>query len=297
MVFELLPGSVSPSAANAAPAYDRWLATQPTGIVANYPMPTDNELALRLAGSEYHYTRFTNQPLFSLFGAGIGGTREEGIRLLARYLTGPLTPRILSAEGVQYVVIHDDVYRQLHIDPPALGAPFRRVATFKDVRIYRQTPHPDSHLIDKLLIANAATLAALEGMPLGTVTVGPGGFNEPEIYNRVPGWRWMTQNGSLQIENPYDHPMKFRLMGHVFSNNVPRTVEIQSDAGKRITTFHVAKYQTGLRVQPIVLEPGMTTLNLFATPGPQDVGATRMGSIFLSPVRAVPLSQVSLRGS
>jgi hypothetical protein len=297
MVFELLPGRVSPSAADTAPAYDHWLATQPSGIVAHYPMPTDNELALRLAGAEYHNTRFTGQPLFTLFGAGIGGTREEGIRLLARDLTGRLTPRILSAEGVRYVVIHDDIYRQLHIDPPPLGAPFHRVATFGAVRIYRQTPHPDPHLIDKLLIANAATLATLEGLPLGTVTVGPGGFNEPERYHHVFGWHWMTQNGTLQIDNPYDHPMKFRLTGHAFSNGVPRTVEIQSDTGKKITTFHVAIYETGLRVQPFMLEPGVTTLNLFTTPGPQDLGAARMGSIFLSPVRAVPLSQVSLRAS
>lgn len=297
MVFELLPGSVSPSAADTAPGYDRWLATQPVGIAAHYPMPTDNELALRLAGSEYHYTRFTGQPLFALFGAGIGGTREEGIRLLARYLTDRLTPRILSAEGVRYVVIHDDIYRQLHIDPPLLGAPFHRIATFGAVRIYRQTPHPDPHLIDKLLIGNAATLATLEGLPFGSVTVGPGGFNEPERYHNVFGWHWMTQNGTLQIANPYGHPAKFRLVGHVFSNGVPRTVEIQSDTGKTLTTFHVAISETGLKVQPLVLGPGVTTLNVFATPGPQNLGATRMGSIFLSPVRAVPLSQVSLRGS
>jgi hypothetical protein len=298
MVFECLPGTVAVIAANRAPRYDAWIATQPAGIVAHYPLPTDNELAIILERDEYYNQRFTRHPNFALFGAGIGGTREEGIRLLARYITDPVTPRILAAEGVRYVVIHDDVYRALHADPPLVDPPFfTHAVTFGDVRIYRITPHPNSHFLDKLLIKQAPTIAALEGLRFGTVTVGPGGFNGAERYHDVPGWHWMTQNGSVLVENPYDHPMKFRLVGHTFSNTVPRTVEIGSNTGQTIASFKVSPFERGLNIRPLVLAPGVTDLNFHATPDPQQLGGgdERQGSIFLSPLRAVPLNEVSLR--
>jgi hypothetical protein len=297
IVLEFLPGTFSVTASDQAPRYDTWLAKQPAGIVAHYPLPTDNELALILAGDEYYNQRFTALPNFALFGAGIGGTREDGIRLLARYVTDRLTPRILVAEGVRYVALHDDIYRKLHEDLPQLGSPFHYLTTVDHVRIYRVTPHPDSHYLDKLLLRYSATVAALQGMRFGTVVVGPDGFNGAERYHHVFGWRWMTENGTLQITNPYDHPMRFRLQGHVFSNTVPRTVRIQSATGEQVASFAVKPFERGLPVRPLLLAPGTTTFNLFADPGPQElgVGDPRQGSIFLSPIRAVPLTDVSLR--
>jgi hypothetical protein len=298
IVFELLPGTIPVLAANRPPAYDAWIAKQPRGIVAHYPMPTDNELALLLVGDEYYNQRFTGQPNFALFGAGVGGTRESWIRLLARYVNAPLTPKILAAEGVRYVVVHDDVYRKLHETPPVLSPPvFRHLKTFGDVRIYEITPRPNPHFVDKLLLRNAPTLAALDGMQFGTVTTGPGGFYAPERYHNVFGWRWMSQVGVLRIHNPYRQPMKFRLIGHAFSAAVPRTIEVQTRSGQRLTVFRVPTYERGLAVKPLVFPPGDSELQLIADPPPQRLGVkdTRFGSIYLSPLRAVPIATTSLR--
>jgi hypothetical protein len=297
IVFEFLPGTLPVAKANHPPAYDAWLAQQPRGIVVHYPLPTDNELALILGGDEYYNQRFTNQRNFNLFGAGIGGTREEGIRLLARYPTDPLTPRILAAEGVRYVVIHDDIYTKLHLEPPQLGPPFRQVKTIGDTRIFTLVPRPDAHYIDKVLLRSAPTVAALEGLQFGTVTVGPEGFLGPERYHNVFGWRWMQQAGVLHVHNPYDHPMKFRLFAHAFSNSVPRTIEVDSDAGTKLSSFRVPTFERALALRPLILPPGDTQLNLFADPEPQRLGLhdKRIGSIYLGPVRAVPVSTVSLR--
>jgi hypothetical protein len=299
LVIEFLPGTLPVRAANVAPAYDTWLAKQPKGIVAHYPLPTDNELALLLEGDEYYYQRFTHQQNFALFGAGTGGTREEGIRLLARYVDQPLSLRILRAEGVRYVVVHDDIYRALHEPVPTLDPPaFRRVATFGDVRIFTIQPKPNPHLLDKLVLRYAPVLAALEGQKTGSVTLGPDGFLEPETYHHVFGWRWMTQSGVVQIDNPYSYTRRFRLTGHAFSAGAARTIDVDTPSYHRITSFTVPAYEAGLRLQPLTLPPGTTTVVFYANPGPQRLGASdpRQASIYVGPLKAVPLPDVSLRG-
>ena len=47
-------------------------------------------------------------------------SRLQAIRTLAFDLTKPLTARILSTEGVSYVVVADDVYRASGLRPPRL---------------------------------------------------------------------------------------------------------------------------------------------------------------------------------
>jgi hypothetical protein len=296
VAFEYLPGTLSVVAIDKPPAYDAWLARQPRGVVAHYPLPTDNQLAIALAGTEYYNQRFTRQPNFALFGAGIGGTREEAIRLLARYVPQPIAWKVLAAEGVRYVALHDDIYRKLGQDPPLpLGPPFKHLRTFGPVRIYGLEPRPDSHLVDKILIRNAPTLASLQDAKLGEVTVGPGGFNPPERYHGVDGWRWMAEGGELTIVNPYDTPRRFLLTGKTFANGKTRTVEFQDDSGRRVATMTSLPYETGLRMQPIKLQPGTTHLKLYATPWPERLAGDVFGSIFLSPIKAIPLPDVSLR--
>jgi hypothetical protein len=107
----------------------------------------------------------------------------------------------------------------------------------------------------------------------------------------------MTQAGVLRVHNPYDHPMKFRLFAHAFSTAVTRTIEVDDADGNKLTSFRVPVYERALALRPLVLPPGDTQLNLFADPDPQRLGLhdKRSGSIYLSPVRAVPVSTVSLR--
>ena len=89
VAFDLLVGSVHAYRIDVAPDYDRWLATQPRGIVAHYPMPTDKREARLLAGNEITFQPLTGQPLYTIFGAGTGGTREDGIRILPAISTTP----------------------------------------------------------------------------------------------------------------------------------------------------------------------------------------------------------------
>ena len=114
-----------------------WLKQQPRGIVAHYPLPTDKAPALDLVAQTYYLQRLHEHPMFSIFGSGSGGTREEAIRLVSRYIDDPVTPGVLKAEGVNYILVHDDVYRQEGKEPPPVPPSFEHVATFGNVRALR----------------------------------------------------------------------------------------------------------------------------------------------------------------
>ncbi len=72
--------------------------------------------------------------MFSIFGSGSGGTREEAIRLVSRYIDDPLTPGVLKAEGVKHILLHDDVYREEGKEPPSVPPGFELVADLGNVR-------------------------------------------------------------------------------------------------------------------------------------------------------------------
>ena len=72
VAFELFPGRV-PVWSPSDREHDRWLSDQPAGIVANYPMPTDQDPALELALQEQFRQRSHGQPLFTLLGPGLAG--------------------------------------------------------------------------------------------------------------------------------------------------------------------------------------------------------------------------------
>ena len=78
--------------ASNPPVYDRWLADQPRGIVAHYPLPADQEPSISPGEREIYYQMFHRQPLYNIVGAGTGGTREDAIRIMSRYITDPKTP-------------------------------------------------------------------------------------------------------------------------------------------------------------------------------------------------------------
>ena len=91
-VIELIPARVTTWNASNPPPHDRWLARQPKGIVAQYPLVTDQRPGARPSTLEFYLQRFHGQPQFTVFGAGYGLTREHAIRVLARYVTDPVTP-------------------------------------------------------------------------------------------------------------------------------------------------------------------------------------------------------------
>ena len=109
VVFETLPSRATALAVDTPPAHDAWLATQPRGIVAHYPMMTDRVPAEKLvarrcttSGSRGGRTsrctrRSESRPARMRFGCWHATSAAPG------------APGILAAEGVRYVVIHDDV--------------------------------------------------------------------------------------------------------------------------------------------------------------------------------------------
>jgi hypothetical protein len=107
-------------------------------------LPADKVPAGELIGREIYYQMFHRQPLYNIVGSGTEGTREDAIRSLSRSIADPRTPGILAAEGVRYVLVHDDIYRAQGEEPPAAAAGFRLIRTFPGVRVFglRQDVQP-----------------------------------------------------------------------------------------------------------------------------------------------------------
>ena len=162
---ELLPGNVPALSATARPGWVAWLARAPRGIVATYPVTIYGQPAVELNLADYWYQRIDGQPRFAYVNLGplAGRTRANSIRLLARDVTKPLTPRVLATEGVRYVVLHDDVYRALGQSPPRVDpAHYRLLTRFPSVRIY--SVRAPSVNLTAALKAHHRELARLEGV-------------------------------------------------------------------------------------------------------------------------------------
>ncbi len=293
VAFELLVGSVTAYRIDVAPAYDRWLSEQPRGIVAHYPMPTDKPQALALAGNEITFQPLSRQPLYTIFGAGTGGTREDGIRILTRYVDGRATPGILAAEDVRYVVLHDDVYRAQGEKLPKLPRTFRPLATFGPVRVFELRAKPVD--VDAALERNAETIATLQGLLPASLELTPAGFNDPEEYRPSELWRWMTQAGRLRLQNPNRVPARFEIEGFAFSSRETRQLELTTDTGRVLARAQIPTYMVKLRLGPFRIGDGESLLSLRVAPGPTPLGGgdPRRGSIFVSPLRVSTLPDFS----
>jgi hypothetical protein len=292
LIFELLPGGMSPVAANTVPAYDRWLASQPRGIVAHYPMPTDSPVALKLAGGEYQRTRFTDQPLFTEFGAGIGETREQAIRILARYVEDPATAAILAAEGVRYVVVHDQLYRAEGRNAPDVPSPYRLVRTFPGVRVYLLPTGAPPADLDQVLEQRAAEVASVEGLTKPSVSFGAP-FHLIAEHGNGAGWHTLTGPGRLAFRNADPRLKRVSWTLDAMASEEPRTLELVDSSGRVRQEVAVGTTLTAIQLGPFPVGPGSTTYVLRT----QD-HAAKGWDVVLSPGVLQPLADysVSLRG-
>ncbi len=291
--FETLPSRTAALALDKPRAHDRWLAAQPRGIVAHYPMITDRAPAEQLAIREMYYQRFTGQPNFELYSSQRPGTREDAIRLLARYVTDRKAPGILAAEGVRYVVVHDDVYRLQDERRPRLGRRFKLLERFGDVRIYALRAKPAN--LDLLLERNADVLAPLLGIETPTLRT-DAGFHASEPYLDYSGrWRWMSQSGKLVVDNPNVEATRVRIEGFAFSNLIERRVELIDEDRRVLAATSVPTPLVEFSLGDFVLPPGTSRLSLAARPGPRPLGGKdkRSASIFISPLTVTPLADYS----
>ncbi len=292
VVVELFPGNVQAFDMTKGPLWVEWLASHPRGIVATYPVSLHGGPAEDLSNEQLTYQRLDHDPGFEFVGQSFlqARSRDQAIRTLAMQLPDPLTARILSTEGVRYVVVADDVYRAQGERPPQLDP--RRYTLLQRlgaVRIYSvHAPHVD---LESAIEAHGPELARRQGLvlPAPAITVGRG-FNPPEPYNGAPG-NWMIQDGQLEVENEDVAPLRIAVTAVAFSNGQPRGLELLDRSGKVVSGLTVPADATRIRFAPVEVPPGRSTLTLVASPGPDAVGASdpRQASVFLTQVDERPV--------
>lgn len=292
-IFQLLPGAITTWAADSPPPWDAWLAKAPPGIVAQYPMPLDDDPSRELANREQYYQRFHGHPLYVTTVAGGVQSREGAIRLLSRNLTDTDTASVLAAEHVRYVVVHDDVYRAAGHQPPNLGAPYREVARFGPVRIYvlGSTKPAD---VNALIQQQSGLLAQLQNLATVQGTLGDGWY-AGEHYSGAGApdelWHWMNQNGEVTFDIPDQVGVTYTLTALGFSSMTPRALDLIGSNGQVVASATVPTSLGPINLGPIALSPGTHHFRLYANPLPAPLGGsdTRVASVFLSPIQLQPL--------
>ena len=277
-VIELIPGRITTWDAANPPPVDKWLAAQPTGIVAHYPLYTDQQPALELAGFEFYAQRFHGQPLFTVFGAGYGLTREHAIRVLARYVTDPVTPGVLAAEHVRYIVLHDDVYLAQHEALPDLRPPeFVPLARFRNVRVFELHAAPAD--LEKTLSDNAASIALTQGLEPAEVSFGSG-FKA----RTADGYDLLDETGSeLHLRN--DGAARFFELRLQLWAERGATVTVKDSNSSGLRQLNVPPSTDVLLTERFRLSAGQKTLMLLAS----DRG------VVVRDAQAVPLADIESR--
>ena len=291
-LVELFPGNVRAFDMRKGPPWVEWLASHPRGIVATYPVSLHGGPAQNLSDEQLTYQRLDHDPGFELVGQSFvqARSRNQAIRTLAMEPADPITPRILATEGVRYVVVADDVYRELGRTPPRLDQRrYTLLQRFGDVRIY--SVHAPPVDLEAAIETHHAEIARRQGVLLPSPTVAAGGgFNPSEPYNGGTG-NWMIQDGRLEIENDDVTPLRVAVTALAFANGRPRVLELHDQAGKLVSRAIVPAYATRIRFAPVDAPPGRSTLTLVASPGPDALGPSdpREGSVFVTQLGVTPV--------
>ena len=281
LVFEYYAG-VAPIYSFTEEPYSAWIAKQPQGIVANYPMPTDSPVPLRLLALTYYQQIFNKHPQYMLFGSGYGGTREDAIRILTRYVTDPLTPSILRAEHVKYVLLHDDAYREQSQPPPPVPAGFHLVARIAgNVRALDLDKGVVAADLPTVLSQNAASIAAVEGLAAPGVTLV--GKTSPI---RVGGEDWRLFNDRVGVRlsgvNPALGAVQFIVRAS--SPGEARTLVLSDAHGVVLAKATVNTALTQMSFGPVTLEGQSPSFELSVDPP---------GPLRLAPVYPQPLANLT----
>ena len=278
--LELAPGVTVPIwASNPTPPYVQWLAKRPAGIVANYPLRVRTPQRgaatwVEHAKSTAYYQTKHGHPIYAIeegFSA-----RSEAIRLLSQSLQETESTSFLAAEGVTYVLVHDEVYRAMGEDAPTpADGEYRYVTELDGVRVFVLRSKSRAESVDDLLEASVGRLARLQGL---RAAFGVSGFYDPEIVGR-----WLYQDGVIQISNE-STAERFRFSLRGVSNRQPRTLELRNDEGTILGSAKVLTTRTKISFGPFPLPRGRSDLVLHTTPGPEPFQAAdeRITSVHLS---------------
>ncbi len=275
VVIELWP-STTASWSTAARPLDALLSAQPSGIVADYPQPTDREAAVRLALTTLAYQPDNGHPIYTLLSGGTAHTREAAIRITTRYLTDPSTPSILAAEHVRYVVVHDDVYLAEGETPPHPSADsFRLVGTAGGARVFELRSSVASADVPALLEQEAPTIALVEG--LRPPSVAYEGFHGPA----PPGWRSFRDGARLLLTKDDPDLASVQLVVHLWASAPNASVRLLAPDGTVAGAAAVGQQDTQVTLGPFALGPGTSRYTLQIAP---EGSKMMLGEVLVQPL-------------
>lgn len=245
-----------------------------------------------MEGEEFYNQVFHGHPLHAVYGVSLPNSRQNAVRTIAKFPTDHDTAGILAAQGVRYVVVHDDVYCGVGETPPRLGPGFRKVATFPDTRIFQVDAAPLR--IDQELREYAFDGALALGAQM--LPVRTRGFYRAEVFAGEPG-RWLGQGARLRVSNPNPAGTFLQLSFVGFSAFRTRRLVVMS--GSRVlASGTVEQFAKDLTFGPFVLPPGASTVRLVATPGAERLAPTdsRIASVFVRRLSLRPVLDYSTWG-
>jgi hypothetical protein len=279
IAFEYNPGFPHIYRLSPAPAWATWVRAQPPGIVANYPMPTDKPQALTLLAETYFDQIYSHHPQFMLFGSGYGGTREDAIRILSRYVTDPVTPGILKAEHVRYVLLHDDVYREQGDVPPGIPAGFHLVGRLPgNVRVLELNADVKPVDLTSLLAQDAASIALVQGLPAPTWTAAGG------LKAGSDGSLTLHGDGALALRWPSSSLTRLQFLIHADAIDQPRTLQLLDADGQVAGSASIGIGDTGVVLGPVDVSGTSASFTLHAEPP---------GEVVISSIQVQPLANVT----
>lgn len=300
LLFELLPGAPAPVwNLNRPSPTVRWLQAHPGGIVAHYPMLPywdplgrgSEEWSSRVWTVLFDQTRH-GHPLYANPSLPMDGSRTEAIRLVSMNLERRLTPQILRAENVRYVVVDRASYANLGIAIPRPHRNLHVVARLGSTTIYRVGgPRAD---VESVLTRKAPTIADARGIARPELSI-LGQVHPVESYRGLPA-RWMLQDVPLEITTSESIiPMRYRLILHGFSNKVPRRLEIRDASGTVVGRTVVDTPDQTYVIDGLSLPRGRSRLLLRVEPGPSPLGgeSDRLASLYVIQLRLEALPYVS----
>ncbi len=298
VAIELAPRApVQTWSTDRPPEHVSWLAEHPGGIVANYPMLTDKPDEDRMETAEYYYQVLHGHPLYGLYGiygAALRESREGAVRALTKYPADEVTPGVLAAARVRYVVRHDAVYRAIGERPPRLrrGLGFTPVARLRDTTIFELDTTPA--VIESALQENAGKVAAALGVLPPELRYGDEGFYPPELRFGAQ-WRWLKASGKLEVDNLNTPSVwRFQLETEAFSALRSRRLNLLGPRGELLGSARVLQTETHVTLGPFSLPTGRITLRLQTVPGPERLAPTdrRRATVYLAPLALRPVPDV-----
>jgi hypothetical protein len=290
VLLDSLPGVPVQTASLTPDFATRWLQRHPGGIVASYPVVPGNQNIDawdRSYWGFYYLQVYHHHPMFDPPQGEPQPTTSEMASYLAEDLHAADTPAILRAEGVRYVVTHDNVYRLIG-EPVPTGRlnGLRLLSRGGGESIYRVTAAP-ANLV-QLLSSDEPRLARQFAFGDPTLQFGSG-FYGTEHFQGWRAARWLQQDGEVLVTPSVGRAfIRYKLTLWAFANGQPRTLSLEA-SGKTYATFVVP---TSASVFTATVQlPGATRFVLHADPGPTPLGGgdMRSASIYVEHLELEPV--------